>query len=147
PEEGVHLLEASLHGQGRGVGQVALHGAQDPLDRIVMWRVAAPYSKRTRAWSWAASQRSTAWLGAGQARRCPVEVRPSAAVLQPGHSLSVVAVDPAPNGAGVVLEECGDLGGGEAAQGEPDHDQAQSEAPGALKQGRDRELATGGRLG
>jgi hypothetical protein len=59
----------------------------------------------------------------------------------------VVAVDPAANRTRVVLEEGGDLGGGEAAQGEPDHHQAQGVAPGALEQGHDLELAIGGRLG
>ena len=69
------------------------------------------------------------------------------AILQAGDALAVVAVDPAANRARVVLEEGGDLGGGEAAQGEPDHHQAQGEAPGALEQGHDLELAIGGRLG
>src|SRR5215831_13256455 len=36
------------------------------------------------------------------------------------------------------------LGRGEAARGEPDHHQAQGEAPGALQQGHDLELAIGG---
>src|SRR5262249_2923903 len=59
----------------------------------------------------------------------------------------VVAVEPAANRARVVLEEGGDLGWGEGAQGEPDHHQAQGEAPGTLEQGHDLELAIGGRLG
>jgi integrase len=55
------------------------------------------------------------------------------AILQAGDALAVVAVDPAANCARVVLEQGGDLGGGEAAQGEPDHHQAEGEAPGALE--------------
>ena len=69
------------------------------------------------------------------------------AILQAGNALAVVAVDPAVNRAGIVLEEGGDLGRGEAAQGEPDHHQAQGEAPGALQQGHDLAFAIGGRLG
>src|SRR5262245_35104002 len=63
-------------------------------------------------------------------------------VIQASHALAVVAVDPAANRARVVLEQGGDLGRGETAQGEPDHHQAQSEAPGALRQGQDVELGT-----
>src|SRR5258708_3670032 len=63
------------------------------------------------------------------------------------HALVVVAVDPAANRVRVVLEEAGDLGGGEAADGEPDHDQAEREAPGTLEQGEDLELGVGGGLG
>jgi hypothetical protein len=80
--------------------------------------------------------------GASQARRA----RPRS-VLHTGHALVVVAIDPAANGARVVREEGGDLGGGQAAQGEPDHDQAEGEAPGTLEQGRDLELVIGGGLG
>ena len=40
-EEGVHLLDAPQHGQGRRVGQVPLHGAPDPLDRVVVRRIAS----------------------------------------------------------------------------------------------------------
>ena len=69
------------------------------------------------------------------------------AILQAGNALAVVAVDPAVNRAGIVLEEGGDLGRGEAAQGEPDHHQAQGEAPGALQQSHDLPFAIGRRLG
>src|SRR5262249_34903921 len=41
----------------------------------------------------------------------------------------------------------GDLRRGETAQGEPDHHQAQGEAPGALEQSHDLGLPIGGRLG
>ena len=76
--------------------------------------------------------------GAAESRRAG-----AGTILQPGHALAVVAVDPAANRAWVVLEEGGDLGGGEAAQGEPDHHQAQGEAPGALEQGHDLRTAGG----
>ena len=51
------------------------------------------------------------------------------------------------NRARVVLEEGGDLGRGEAAQGEPDHHQAQGDAPGALEQGHNLEFGISRGLG
>src|SRR4029453_18966896 len=69
---------------------------------------------------------------------------PAGSIFKPGNAVLVVAVDPAAHGGRVIAQQLGDCRGRPALARQQDHDQARSDAVGAVQQAGHVAGAAGG---